>query len=136
MTAALVQLAQRHREFIAVLIWGFYVTLLMLMASDQWVWELAEDYPVKPVAQLIQQNTPPEEVIYTSHLHGRPSLEFYSDRRVISVQEQTQQLRRHWRTDDAPYLLLDEDTLTQLELKHSNSLGHAEGFVLITRDRS
>ncbi|MGJ3248961.1 MAG: ArnT family glycosyltransferase [Elainellaceae cyanobacterium] len=136
LTIASIQLAQRHREFIAVLIWGFYLTLLVLMASDQWVWELAEEYPVKPVAQLIQQNTPPDQVIYTSHPHGRPSLEFYSDRRVISVQGKTPQLRRHWRTDDAPYLLLDEDTRTQLKLKQSKSLGRAEGFVLVTRDRS
>ncbi|KKI98605.1 ArnT family glycosyltransferase [Prochlorothrix hollandica] len=70
--------------FLPVLLWSWYLGLLLFVSSQHWVWELAEDYPVQPVAALVQQHTPPGAIVYTSHPHERPSLNFYSDRRVRS----------------------------------------------------
>ncbi|WP_204368663.1 ArnT family glycosyltransferase [Neosynechococcus sphagnicola] len=52
-------LLRRDSQFILMLIWGTYLSLLLLMVSDHWVWELAEAYPVKPVAAIVQANNPP-----------------------------------------------------------------------------
>ncbi len=135
LTTAIAQLVQRHREFISVLMWGLYVTMLLVMVSDNWVWELAEDYPVRPVAQLIRQNTPADTVIYTDLPYGRPSLNFYSDRQVIAMPDNFKKLRQHWRQDPAPYLLLDERTFQRMDLRQAVVLGEAHDILLIRRDR-
>lgn len=122
---------QRDRQFIPTLIWGFYVTLLLFVSSNNWVWELGEDYPVRPVAFMIQRALPSEEMIFTSHPLNRPALNFYSGHQVRP--KPRPQLRRHWRQDDPVYLLLDDVTLNQMNLKSAQVLGAAEGWTLITR---
>ena len=82
MTVTAILLAQQDSQFLPVLIWGTYVSLLLFVASGHWVWELAEAYPVKPVAALIQR-VPLGEKVYTSYPYNRPSLNFYSDRPVF-----------------------------------------------------
>jgi len=119
-----------ERQFLTVLIWGMYVSLLLFMTSRHWVWELAETYPVKPVAALIQTHVPPREEIYTSFAYNRPSLDFYSDRRVISAN--SNQLQQLWQ-QPYPFLLLDRPTLKRLNLPLVKSLGQASGWTLITR---
>ncbi len=104
---------------------------MMLMLSPHWNWELAESYPVKPVAALIQQQTPPGEVIYTSEPGHRPSLIFYSDRPVIPQPLAT--LENLWQQNPQVYLLLDEAALQNLRLDNVRSLGRAEGWTLVTR---
>ncbi|MGF1514895.1 MAG: ArnT family glycosyltransferase [Elainellaceae cyanobacterium] len=126
LSAALWRLGQRDPLFAPVLVWGMYVSLLLFVASDQWVWELGEDYPVKPVAALVQSHTPPDAVVLTSHPHHRPSLDFYSDRRVVSANNQ--RLRRMGR--QGGYLLLDEATQQRSWTKKSR-LGKAEGWILL-----
>ncbi|NJR39846.1 MAG: glycosyltransferase family 39 protein [Leptolyngbyaceae cyanobacterium CSU_1_4] len=86
-TAAL--MARQNPQFIAVLLWGTYLSLLLFMASNNWVWELAEHYPVKPVAAMIQRFVPNGELVYTSFPDARPSLSFYSDRPVIPTSQQS-----------------------------------------------
>jgi 4-amino-4-deoxy-L-arabinose transferase-like glycosyltransferase len=83
--AAAVLAWYHNRQFIVVLIWGTYLTLLLFVGSPHWVWELAEDYQVQPVAELVQNHTPLGRPVYTSHPTYRPSLEFYSNRRVIPM---------------------------------------------------
>jgi 4-amino-4-deoxy-L-arabinose transferase-like glycosyltransferase len=123
---------RQNPQFIPVLLWGAYLTLLMLMISPHWLWELAEDYPVKPVAAMIQANVPAGDVVYTSNAIHRPSLNFYSDRRVIPATPQ--QLQRRWQRRQPPYFLLDEPTLKQLtDQQETQRLGQAEGWTLITR---
>lgn len=122
---------QHNPQFISVLLWGTYVALMMLMLSPHWNWELAESYPVKPVAALIQQQTPPGEVIYTSEPGHRPSLIFYSDRPVIPQPLAT--LESLWQQNSQVYLLLDEAALQNLRLDNVRSLGRAEGWTLVTR---
>jgi 4-amino-4-deoxy-L-arabinose transferase-like glycosyltransferase len=100
MTMAAVLLHRKDRQFILVLIWGTYLTLLVLVASDNWVWELAEDYPVKPIAEIVRTGTPAGQQVFTSHRLGRPSLNFYSQRQVIVADAPT--LKQKWQSHPQP----------------------------------
>lgn len=132
MTGGLV--AQQNPQFITVLIWGVYLSLLLLMASPLWLWELNEAFPVKPVAALVRQHVPPKRIVHMSHPYNRPSLSFYSNHRVIpATQEKFRQL---WQKKAPPYLLLDPKTLQELALDRTEPLGEAEGWMLVKRSNS
>ena len=136
LTTAGVLVGRRNCQFMPILLWGTYITLLLLMMSDHWLWELAETYPAKPVGAMIQQNTPRYQSIYASHRNvaARPSLNFYSDRPVFAVS--APMLQQHWQADALPYLLVDAATLAGLPtdaIHQINVLGEAEGLMLITR---
>lgn len=126
MSAALWRLGQRDPLFVPVLIWGMYLALLLFVASESWVWELAEDYPVKPVAALVQQ-VPPGATVLTSHPNHRPSLDFYSDRSVIPAADQRR--RRQWQR--GAYLLLDEAAQQRSWVDRDLILGRAAGWTLL-----
>lgn len=123
-------LVERDRQFLVILAWGMYLSLLLFVSSNHWVWELGESYAVKPVAHLIQQHTPPAAEIYTSYPHSRPSLNFYSDRQVHPVDNQT--LQHHWQNLSSPYFLVDQKTINTLQLEHLKILGTAEGWILVS----
>ncbi len=123
-------IAKRDSQFILVLFWGTYVSLMAFVNSGHWNWELGEEYPVKPVAEMIQQSTPPSQVILTSHPHERPSLNFYSDRKILPADLPT--LQQHWQQDPHPYLLVQQSTLKNLNLDRVKVLDTAVGWVLIT----
>ncbi|WP_309236466.1 glycosyltransferase family 39 protein [Microcoleus sp. FACHB-672] len=123
---------RQNPQFILILFWGTYVSLTLFTASNHWVWELGEDYPVKSVAQIIAEDTPKGKDIYTSHPYSRPSLDFYSDRKVIPAE--LEELRGHWQNDSQPYLLLDRDNLKKLDLKEMLWVGSAGDWTLVTRD--
>jgi 4-amino-4-deoxy-L-arabinose transferase-like glycosyltransferase len=133
MATVAVLMAKQDAQFSAVLIWGTYVSLALLMASSHWVWELAEAYPVKPIASLVQQHTPIAQPVYTSNPDRRPSLDFYSDRPIIPAD--SRQLRRLWRRNSQPYLLLDDAAFKTLKLDSKQVLGTAEGWTLITKTK-
>ncbi|HEY9668502.1 MAG TPA: glycosyltransferase family 39 protein [Coleofasciculaceae cyanobacterium] len=118
---------QNNPTFILILFVGMYLALALLMVSKSWLWELNEAFPVKPVAALIREKTTPNSIVYTSFGYGRPSLDFYSDRKVIPADATA--LQEVWSTQ--PYLLLDQQTLATLQLPDSISLGTAEGFTLV-----
>lgn len=118
---------QNNRTFIPILLVGMYLILGLLMTSTSWLWELNEAFPVKPVAALVRQQTEPGAIVYTSFGYRRPSLDFYSDRRIVPADRV--KLQQLWST--RPYLLLDASTLEALDLPGSVSLGTAEGFTLI-----
>jgi 4-amino-4-deoxy-L-arabinose transferase-like glycosyltransferase len=120
---------RQDTQFVAVLLWGTYLTLLVLMMSNHWVWELSESYPVKPVAEMIRKATPRGQVIYTSYAFNRPSLNFYSDRAVIPASPQ--ELQQHWKTDPHPYQLLRRSELT---LSPKTQAWMVEDWVLVTRN--
>ncbi len=121
------RVTQNNRIFIPILLVGMYLVLGLLMTSKSWLWELNEAFPVKPVAALIREQTKDGAVVYTSFGYGRPSLDFYSDRQVIPADAAT--LQQLWSTQ--PYLLLDQSTLSALQLPGRVSLGSAEGFTLV-----
>ncbi len=131
MTGAAFLAQQGDRQFILILFWGMYISLVLFMTSGHWVWELAQAYPVKPVAALIQSKTPIGQKVYTTFAYDRPSLNFYSDRSVIAVAPS--QLAQYWQQNPPPYLLLEEATLENLQLKWVQQLGTAEGWTLIKR---
>jgi len=121
------RIKQNNPSFITILLIGMYLTLALLMTSNVWIWELNEAFPVKPVAALIREQTPPKATIYTSFAYRRPSLDFYSDRAVIPAPPPAlQQL-----SSTQAYLLLDGATLGTLQLRDRVSLGTAEGFTLV-----
>lgn len=122
---------QQDPQFILVLFWGCYLSLTLFVMSDNWVWELAESYPVKPVAEIIKKSTPPGTIIYTSFGYNRPSLDFYSDRRVISATPE--QLQKHAEQEDKPYLLLDENALQNVKIDGKKELGRESGLILVTK---
>ena len=130
-TVTAILILRQDVQFISVLIWGTYLTLLVLMTSSHWVWELAEAYPVKPVAAMIQRHTPRGQRVYTSYVYHRPSLNFYSDRAIIPASEE--ELQQRWKTDPHPYQLLRASALGDLPPKQTQLLEMQEGWILVTR---
>lgn len=118
---------QKNRRFVIVLISGCYLVLTIFMGSRLWIWELNEAFSVKPVATLIQTQTPPSTPVYMAFPYSRPSLNFYSDRPVIPASPP--ELQQAW--TNGAYLLLDNVTLTALQLPAPQQLGTAEGFILV-----
>ena len=123
---AAVLAARQNPQFIAVLVWGTFVSLLVLMLSPHWAWELAEAYPVRPVAALVQQFSAAK--LYTSYPYNRPSLNFYSQRQVSPAS--TKQLRRLWRKQGAT-LLIDRPTAVELGVLPQQIIGEAESWLLV-----
>jgi 4-amino-4-deoxy-L-arabinose transferase-like glycosyltransferase len=122
MTFAAILVAGRDLQFIPILFWGMYVSLMLLMISEHWVWELAEAYPVKPVAEMIRHSgLPAGEKIYTSYPYNRPALNFYSDRQVIP--QSAAELQQIWQQNPHPFLLLEPSTLQNLGLEQVKPLG-------------
>jgi 4-amino-4-deoxy-L-arabinose transferase-like glycosyltransferase len=109
------------RHFIPVIIIGFYLALLLLFNSSHWLWELAEAFPVQPIASIIKQHTPDRAIIYTSYPSLRPALEFYSDRVILPTSEQ--ELKQHWQESKPVYLLVDQDVIARLNLNPYRTLG-------------
>lgn len=122
-----VYIIRNNPNFIPTLFVGLYLSLGLFMMSNLWVWELNESFPVKPVATLIRENTPPDTVVYTCYAYSRTSLDFYSDRQVIAQnQEELESL-----ASIPSYLLLEDSTLETLKLPNHQILGKSEGFILI-----
>ncbi|MBF2059826.1 ArnT family glycosyltransferase [Fischerella thermalis] len=134
MTMALAAiLAERgDRQFLKVLFWGSYVSLFLFMKSNYWIWELAERYPVQPVANMIREGTPSGAKIYTSNPEHRPSLNFYSDRNIVPAS--FKQLQDYWHNQKQPYLLLDKSAFHALQLDSLKVIDQAEGWKLVTKD--
>ncbi len=128
MSTVSILLAQQDAQFLPVLIWGTFLSLLLFVSSDHWVWELAEAYPVKPVAAILQQ-VPAKQKIYTSYPYNRPSLNFYSEHLVLPAD--AKQLKQQWRRETQPYLLLDQAAIDSLKLKSAKPLGTAAGWTLV-----
>ncbi len=122
---------RKDRQFLLVLIWGTYVTLLVLFASNNWVWELAEDYPVKPIAEMVRQGTPAGQEVFTSHRLPRPSLNFYSEHQVIVADAPT--LQQKWQTLPQPYFLLEKPVFQHLDLDRAQVVNTVDDWVLVTR---
>ncbi len=132
MSIAAVLVARRDLQFILILFWGTYISLLLLMTSSYWSWELKEAYPVKPIAGILKRGTPEGQLIYASFSSKRPALNFYSDRQVVPAT--ASELKQHWQQDPQPYLLLNTKTNNQLKLEDSRLVGKAPGWVLISKD--
>ena len=95
----------RSPRFLMVGLWGLYISFLCFFNSPQWLWELGEQYDVRPVAALIQKAGGTGQTIYTSYPTLRPSLNFYCDCQVVTAGPE--QLQAEWKSTKKPLLLLD-----------------------------
>ena len=134
MTLAAILAARGDRQFLKILIWGSYISLLLLMKSNYWIWELNIAYPVKPVAAMITKINPAVKEIYTSFPYHRPSLDFYSDRTIIPAS--IGELQYYWQYDSQPYFLLNTSTLKNLQFKSVKVIDQVEDWQLITKENN
>ncbi|HEY9891186.1 MAG TPA: glycosyltransferase family 39 protein [Candidatus Sericytochromatia bacterium] len=124
--------ARRDLQFISILFWGMYISLLLLMTSPYWIGEFQPTYPIKPLADLVRRGTPNDQVIYASFPVARPSLNFYSDRQIIPAS--ISQLKQLWEKEQSVYFLLDKETYQPLSLPSKRLVDQLPGWVLIAKD--
>lgn len=125
-------LAERgDRQFLHILVWGTYLSLLLLMRSNYWLWQPTPAYPVKPVAAMIVRANPEVKQIYTSFPYSRSSLDFYSDRSIIPAS--LANLQYYWHYHQQPYFLLNAAALDNLKLESIQVIDEAVGWQLITK---
>ena len=129
-TIANILIQRKNRYFIFAIAIALYSALLFLFNSSHWNWELGESYDVKPVAAMIRSVTPENQIIYTSYPYYRPSLDFYSDRRVIPLANQ-RLTKKSVGENKSIYLLLSKDESNSSYLKNSQILATTEKWQLI-----
>ncbi|MEO0353204.1 MAG: glycosyltransferase family 39 protein [Cyanobacteria bacterium P01_A01_bin.3] len=117
---------QRRRSFIYIFLTGTYVSLLLLMVSGEWLWELNEAFEVKPVAGMLRSHVSPNAVIYTSFSYGRPSLNFYCHCQVLPANRA--QLRQKWADE---LVLVDRELWPKFEEAGALELDRTDEFVLV-----
>jgi 4-amino-4-deoxy-L-arabinose transferase-like glycosyltransferase len=122
LTVAAILLWLKSRYFIIVLVLGLYSSYLLFFHSQLWIWELSEAFPVREIAQTIQQHTPARQIIYTSHSALRPSLEFYSDRVILPASDT--ELKQYWQEQNV-YFLLDSAAIARLDFDRSQIVGNS-----------
>lgn len=132
LTVTAIAIVRRDSQFILILCWGTYVSLLLLMTTSAWIWEFPTNYPVKSIGVLLDRVTPAGQTIYTSFPTASPALNFYSDRQVVPAP--APQLKRHWRQDSQPHLLLDRETLTQLHLDSVREVGRHANWIVVAKE--
>ncbi|MDZ8056120.1 MAG: ArnT family glycosyltransferase [Aulosira sp. ZfuVER01] len=132
MTLAAIYAERGDGQFLKILFWGSYISLLLLMKSNYWVWELSDAYSVKPVASMIVQANPAVRKIYTSFPYSRPSLDFYSDRTIVPAT--FGELQYYWHYNGQPYFLVNASTYNSLHLDAMKLIGQAGDWKLITKD--
>lgn len=126
------KLKDNSHQFLIILITGLYLSLSLFILSKSWLWELNEAFEVKPVANLVKENTPPKTIIYTSFNYSRPSLDFYSDRQILAKDNSTLEKL----AASSSYLLLDKPTFDNLKLTNVKILGEVNQFILISTHKS
>lgn len=132
MAMASILLARRDLQFILILFWGMYISLLLWVTSPYGIVQLHAAYPIKPLATLLQERIPNHQVIYTSLPTPRPALNFYSNRQVIPAANS--ELQQLWTNQQLIYLLLDSHTYKQLNLASSHIVDQVPGWLLITKN--
>jgi 4-amino-4-deoxy-L-arabinose transferase-like glycosyltransferase len=131
MAMAAVLLVRRDLQFILILFWGTYLSMLLLMSSPYWLGGIKDVDPVKPIAAILNRGTPSGQLIYASLDKSEPLLNFYSDRKLVPASDGA--LKQHWQQHQHPYLLLNTRTFKQLSLKPYRRVGTAPGWVLVTK---
>ncbi len=121
------------RLFIPLVV-GLYGSLASFFCSQAWVWEVNEQFPVLPVAALVQAQTPPGAVVYTTHPLDRPSLNFYSDRPIQPRPWDT--FATAWLTQTLPPEFLDSYWLIATPLLDSlphppTPIGQTDAWTLV-----
>ena len=58
------------------------------MSSKFWLWEINENWDVRPVAEFISDF--PDQSIYIKNIFERPSLNWYAQKQIKSFDEKNQ----------------------------------------------
>ena len=104
-----------------------FASLLVFTLSAQTVWELNEDYHVRPVAFMIRSTLAPDAVLSTTADHVRPSLN-YQARRFVAARPAAEML-----TDPmGSFWLARPEDIAGFE-RRFDVLGRAEGWLLLRR---
>lgn len=131
MTLAAILAERGDRQFVRILVWGSYLSLLLFMNSNYWTWQPGQAYSVKPVATMITRANPQVKKIYTSFPYHRSSLDFYSDRQIIPAS--IRDLKYFWQYQEQPYFLVENSSLDHLQLTSMQVIDQAAGWQLITK---
>lgn len=65
------------------LVAGIWFTLLLLMASPLWLWELQESWPAPAVAAMVRGQAPSSPTVLALQDGERPSLSWYAGQRIV-----------------------------------------------------
>ncbi|MGK7906289.1 MAG: ArnT family glycosyltransferase [Synechococcus sp.] len=117
---------QKRRRFIPIFFAGIYASLLLLMLSGEWLWELNEAFDVLPVAELVRSQVPANTILYTSFGYERPSLNYYSHCKILPASPQ--QLQERWANH---YLLLERLVWQQFSQTGVVPVASTSDFVLL-----
>jgi 4-amino-4-deoxy-L-arabinose transferase-like glycosyltransferase len=130
-----VLIAQRSEQFISILFWGLYISLLLFVSSPHWLWELNEAFAVKPVAELVTKYVPPTEKVHLAFEYERPSLSFYSGKKILNLQGED--LEKYWQSHPNPYLLTDKAMLQEMSWEDVEVLGKSKNdWLLVTKQNN
>ncbi len=121
------QLFQRQSYYANTLLVGMYSCLFLLMLSRSWIWEINESFPVVGVGAMVRTYVPAGEPFYSSYPYNRPSLEFYSEHRMLTAKTDELEQKR----EEGFYLLLEPEALMALEIPPAAVVETAEGLSLI-----
>jgi 4-amino-4-deoxy-L-arabinose transferase-like glycosyltransferase len=133
MITTAILLSRRSEQFIVVLIWGMFVSLFVFVNSPAWIWELNENFSVKPIASLVEKYVPSERPVYMAFPYERPSLNFYSGRRVFPLA--AEELINHWQSHEQPYLIIDRQTQETTNLEALKVIKTTpSGWSLVTKE--
>ena len=78
----------KYKKFAAILLFfANFLSLIILMGSSFWLWELNESWPVKPIAEMINFSEAKNIVMQGSY--GRPSLSWYASQKVSITNDAT-----------------------------------------------
>ncbi len=126
-----VLLLRRDALFVAVLLWGTWVALWLFFQSTSWNWELNEAYPVRPVARAVGRALArkPEAQVYTSFAYERPSLNYYSRRRIPS--KSAEEIQAIWQQAGEDYFLIEADALGELQISPTSQLKLPGNWLLV-----
>lgn len=122
------QYQKKSAKFAITLAIGLYISLGIFINSNAWIWELNEAFSVKPIGNLIKENTPSNTIIYADIPYSRPSLDFYSERQVLADNQENLQQR----AKTSSYLLIDRDNFQNFQLFNAKILGESERFILVS----
>ena len=70
------------------MIFGIIIGLFFFVSSKFWLWELNENWDVRPVAEFISDF--PDQQIYIKNSFERPSLNWYAGKRIKPFDEENQ----------------------------------------------
>lgn len=124
-------------EFWLVLPWGTAIALALFFSSGQWLWELNEQYPVKPVAALLRDQVPSHTRLDMVYPSKRPSLDFYCDCNAVplGLEALDRTAPPSYQDGQHRYLLIPTADAPALlaEGERWRSLGQAAPFTLLER---